>query len=107
MAGVVGVAGEDGHGAIELLGEDEPGEGVRKRHGAEGKEEVGAGESGGRPSAGGADGEGDGALAGVAQDAEAVRKVEGRHELAGAVAKDEEGLWLAGTSVVCFEQGGF
>jgi hypothetical protein len=37
VAGVVGVAGEDGEGAVELLGEDDAGERVGQGDGAEGE----------------------------------------------------------------------
>ena len=41
MAGMVGVAGEDCAGAVELFGEDEAGEAVREGEGAERGERAG------------------------------------------------------------------
>ena len=77
MAGVVGVAGEDGEGAVDLFGEDGAGELVGEGDGAEGEDEGGAGAGGGGPAVGGADGEDDGLGAGVAQAAEVGGEVFG------------------------------
>jgi len=56
VAGVVRVAGEDGRGAIELFGENEPGERVRKCEGTERKQEMGSLAAFIRPAACRADG---------------------------------------------------
>jgi hypothetical protein len=70
MAGVVGVAGEDGEGTVDLLGEDDASEFMRQGNVAEREDEAGAGASGGGPAVVGADGEHDGLRAGVAEAAE-------------------------------------
>jgi hypothetical protein len=59
VAGVVGVAGEDGCGAIELLGEDQSGDGMGEGEGAQGENQSSAKESVGRPPIGWTDGEND------------------------------------------------
>jgi hypothetical protein len=85
------VAGEDGEGAVDLLGEDGAGELVGQGDGAEGEDEVGAGAGGGGPAVGGADGEDEGLGAGVAEAAEVGGEVFAGELLAAAVEQDEDG----------------
>lgn len=91
MAGVVGMAGEDGGCPIKLLGEDYAGEGVGERHGAEREEERCAFARGVRPSVGWSDGED--YLLGCCFALFAKPLSEGfrRHLSASAVEEDGEG----------------
>ena len=72
MAGVVWVAGEDGEGAVDLLGEDGAGELVRQGDAAEREEQVRAAAGLGRPAVRRTDGEEDGLRAGVSEPAEVL-----------------------------------
>ena len=53
------MSGEDGQRAVDLLGDDGAGELVGQRHAAQRQRAVSAGERGGGPAVGGADGEDD------------------------------------------------
>ena len=64
------MAGEDGEGAVELLGENDAGELVRQGDGAEGEQEIGAGAGLAGPTVGGTDGEDEIPRGGVAVAAE-------------------------------------
>jgi hypothetical protein len=107
MAGVVGVAGEDGEGSVELLGEDYAGEFVGQGDESEREEEVGAGSSVGGPAVGGADGEDEALGAFVAETADAGGEVFGRELLAAAVEEDGVGSGSTGLLIEPFEQEGF
>ena len=72
---MVGVAGEDGEGTVDLLGEDDASELVRQGDGAEREGEGGAGVGGGGPAVVGADGKHHGLRAGVAEAAEVGSEV--------------------------------
>jgi len=69
------VAGEDGEGAVDLLGEDEAGEVVGQGDEAEGEQEVGAGAGQRGPAVGRADGEDDALRAGIAEADEVFGEV--------------------------------
>ena len=56
MSCMVGVPGEDGSGAVKLLGQDEAGQFMRQCHGAEGKQQGGALKRRGAPAIGRAHG---------------------------------------------------
>ena len=101
MAGVVGVSGEDGECAIELLGEHDAGELVGKGHGAEGEQEGGALAGCGRPAIGGADGEVEMLDARVALVAEPCGELLGRKGTAPCVEKNQ----LCGCASRFFECG--
>ena len=64
---VVGVAGEDGGGAVELFGDDHPGEAMRQGHSAERQFEFGGGENVRSVAVGATEEKGDGANAVVAE----------------------------------------
>ena len=105
------MAGEDGEGAVDLLGEDGAGELMGQGDGAEGESEAGAGVRGGRPAVGGTDGEDEGLRAGVAETAEVSGEGFRGELLAAAVEQDEDrsgarGL-AGGLRVNRGEQGGF
>ena len=106
MAGVVGVAGEDGECAVELLGEDGSGEFVGQGDRAEGEQEIGAGAGRGGPSVGGADGEDDGLGAGVAEAAEVGGEVLGGELLAGTVEQDKDRGGAGGLAIEPTEERG-
>jgi hypothetical protein len=57
VSGVVGVAGQDGEGSVDLLGQYDAGKLVRQGHAAEGKEKISALACGRGPPVGGTDGE--------------------------------------------------
>jgi len=102
VSGVVGVAGEYSAGAVKLFGEDETGEGVGIGEGAEGKQDFGAGKSGGGPTAGGADGEDD-----VLDPVLPVRAKPGGEEFGGhrATAIIEQGGDGGGSGMLAVEPG--
>ena len=101
------MAGEDGEGAVDLLGEDGAGELMGQGDGAEGKGEAGAGEGGLGPAVGGTDGEDDGLRAGVAEAAEAGGEVWAGELAAAAVEQDEDGGGARGLAIERGEQSGF
>jgi len=105
VAGVVGVAGEDGEGAVDLFGEDGAGEFVGQGDGAEGEDKAGAGAGGGGPSVRGADGEDDGLGAGVAEAAEVSGEFFGGELLAAAVEEDEDASGAGGLASRPIEGG--
>jgi hypothetical protein len=107
VAGVVGVAGEDGEGSVDLFGENGAGEFVGKGDGAEREDESGAGAGGGGPAVGGADGEDDGLSAGVAEAAEVGGEGFGGEGGATAVEEDEVGGGAGSGAVEPGEEGGF
>lgn len=74
--------------AVELLGEDEPGEGVGEGEGSEREQEAGTRARGVRPSVGGSDGEDDVLSPFVAPDAEPGGKGFGGHLPASTVEQD-------------------
>lgn len=103
---MVGVSGEDGGGAVELLGEDDAGELVGEGEAAEGEEEVGALVGGGGPAVGGTDGEDEALGSVVAEAADAGSEVLGGELLAAAIEQDAEGADAAGLLVEPGEEGG-
>jgi hypothetical protein len=80
VAAVVGVAGEDGEGAVDLLGGDGAGELVGEGHAAEGEGAGGFGAGDGGPAVGGADAEEDALGAFVAEAGEVLRELGGGGE---------------------------
>jgi hypothetical protein len=106
MAGVVGVAGEDGEGAVKLLGEDGAGQFMRQGDGAEREDEAGAQAGGVSPAVVGADSENDGLGAGVAQPAEVFGEGFARELLAAGVQQDEDRSGAGGGAVERGEQVG-
>ena len=107
VAGVVGVVGEDGEGAVDLLGEDDASQFVGQRDVAEGEDEAGAGAGGCGPTVGGADGEEEGLRAGVAQAAEVGGEFFAGELLAAAVEQDEDRGGACRLAIECGQQGGF
>ncbi len=107
MAGVVGVAGEDGEGPIELLGEDYAGELVGQGDESEREEEVGASAGGRGPAVGGTDGEDEALGTVVAEAAEASGEVFGGKLQASAIEKNGVGADAAGLLIKRLEQEGF
>jgi hypothetical protein len=107
VTGVVGVAGEDGEGAVELLGEDDAGQLVGQGDESEREEEVGPGAGGGGPAVGWTDGEDEALGAVVAEAAEASGEVLGGELLAAAVEENGVGVGAAGLLLEPFEEGGF
>ena len=89
------MAGEDGEGAVDLLGQDGTGEFMGQGDVAEGEDKAGACACGGGPAVGGTDGEDDGLRAGVAEAAEVGGEVVGGELLATAVEKNEDGSGTA------------
>jgi len=85
------MAGEDGGGAIELLGENEACESVREGERTEGEEKLGASAGEVGPAVGGSDGEEDVGAAFVAAGAEPGCKSFGGEGTAAEVGQDEEG----------------
>jgi hypothetical protein len=107
VAGVVGVAGEDGEGAVELLGEDYAGEFVGQGDESEREEEVGSGAGVGGPAVGGADGEDEALGALVAKTADAGGEGLGGKLLAASVEQDGVGAGSTGLLIEPFEEEGF
>ena len=70
VAGVVGMSGQDGQGAVDLLGEYDASELMRQGNSTQGKEKVGALTSGSRPAVCGANSEYEALSAVVAKAAE-------------------------------------
>ena len=85
---MVWMAGEDGKGAVDLLGQDQSGNLMRQGHGPEGKQKAGAFPGGIRPAAGGADDEDDVLSALVTADAEPRGKCFRSHGAAAAIKQD-------------------
>jgi hypothetical protein len=85
------MVGEDGKGAVGLLGEDEAGELVGEGDATEGEEEVGAGVGLFAPAVGGPDGEEEALGALVAMAGERLGEVFGGELLAAAVEEDGDG----------------
>lgn len=104
VAGVVGVVGEDGGGAVELLGDDEAGEGVCEGQGAEGEQELGAWAGGGGPTVCRADGEEDVLDAVVAAGDEPGGEGFGGEGAAATIEQDEKDGGAAGLAVEPSEQ---
>lgn len=100
------MAGEDGEGAVKLLGEDGAGELMGQGDGTEGEDKASAGAGGGRPAVGGTDGEDDGLRAGVAEAAEVGGEVFAGELLAAAVEEDEDGGGAGSLTIEPGEQGG-
>ena len=96
MAGVVGVSGEDGEGAVELLGEHDAGQLVGKGHGAEGEQQVGALACFRRPSVCGADGEVEMLRAAVALAPKPRGELLRGHLAAASIEQDELCGYAAG-----------
>ena len=113
VAAVVGVVGEDGEGAVELLGEDYPGEFVGECHGAQGEQQsfsgIGCGCGAGlrRPAVGGTDGEDEilGSL--VAEAADPLGEVFGGERLAPGVEQDDRGRGAGAHGGYGLGKGGF
>ena len=105
MSGVVGVAGEDGGGAVDLLGENDAGELVGEGDASEGEEELRLLAGGGGPAVGGTDGEDETLGAVVAETAEAGGELLGGELVATAVEKDAKGADAAGVVFEPMEQG--
>jgi hypothetical protein len=101
VAGVVGMSGEDGEGAVELLGEHDAGEFVREGHETEGEGEGGVAERFLRPAVGGADGEVEMLDAGVAFPADPGGELLGGEGAAARIEEDE----LRGSAGRFFEGG--
>jgi hypothetical protein len=107
VAGVVGVAGADGEGAVDLLGEDDGGEFVGEGDAAEGEGAFGAFERGRGPAVGRADGE-EGVLgSGVLEGAEDGGEFGRGDLLASAVGEEEGGTGAGGGVVEEVEEPGF
>ena len=79
------MAGEDGEGAVDLLGEDEAGEVVGQGDEAEGEQEVGAGAGQRGPAVSGTDGKDEVLRGGVAVAADECSEVFRGELLAAAV----------------------
>ena len=107
VGGVVGVAGEDGEGAVDLLGEDGAGEFMGQSDVAEREDEAGAGACSGGPAVGGTDGEDKGLCARVAEAAEVGGEFFGGELLAATVEEDEDGGGAGGLAVEPGEECGF
>ena len=107
VAGVVGVVGEDGEGAVDLLGGDGAGEFVGEGHAAERDGAVGAGEGGGGPAVGGADGEEDALGAVVAKPGDERGELFGGEGVAAGVEEEDLRGGAAGLAVGRGEEGGF
>jgi hypothetical protein len=88
---MVGVASHDCKCAVDLFGEDDPGQFMRQRHGAEGKQQVGGGSRVRRPAACRADGEDDGLPARVPLALEPGGEVFGGVGFAPGIEKNEQG----------------
>ena len=103
------MAGEDGEGAVDLLGEDGAGHFMGQGDIAEGQDKSGASACGGRPAVGGADGKDEGLRTGVAEAAEVSGEVAGGELLATAVEENEDrsGTARPGRLVQRGEQGSF
>lgn len=102
---MVRVAGQDGQGAVDLLGKHNPGELVRQGHWTEGKEKIGAPPCGGRPTIGGTDGEYQ-ALSALIADTSNVRCELLRAVLpAAAIQQDGMGRGAAGLAVQPIKDG--
>lgn len=106
MAGVVGVTGEDGEGAVDLFGEDGAGEFVGQGDEAEREDKAGVAAGGVGPSVVGPDGEDYRLRAGVAETAEVSGEVLGGELLAAAVEEDEDRGGAGGLAVEPGEEGG-
>ena len=106
VAGVVGVTGEDGEGAVDLFGEDGAGHFMRQGDVAERQDEAGACACGWGPAVGGTDGEDEGLCAGVAKAAEVGGDVIGGKLLSAAVEEDEYGSGAGGLAVEPGEEVG-
>ena len=101
------VAGEDGEGAVELLGKDDTGEFVGQGDESEREEEVGAGAGVGGPAVRRADGEDEPLGAVVAETADAGGEGLGGELLAAAVEQDGVGAGAGWLLLERFEQEGF
>ena len=107
MAGVVGMAGEDRAGAVELFGEDEAGDGVGESEGTEGEDGFRAQESVGGPAVGGTDGEGDVLNAVLAMSAKPGGEELRGHDASVAIEQDGEDGGAAAMAVEPGEEGLF
>ena len=90
MAGVVGVSGADGEGAVELLGGNDGGELMGERYAAEGDGLVGALAGGGRPPVGWANGQDEGLDASIEETGDDHGELCGRDLLAGGVGEQQK-----------------
>ena len=101
------MSGEDGEGAVELLGEDYAGELMREGDWAEREDEVGAGAGCGGPSVGRTDGEDEALRAGVAKAAKVGGEFLGGELFAATVEEDEDRGGAGGLAVEPGEECGF
>lgn len=99
---VIGVSGEDRASAVELLGEDQAGQGVGEGEGAERQQDFGARECSGRPAAGGTDGEDDVLHAVLTVCPQPSSEEFGGHGAAAAIQQDGHGRR---SRVLAFEPG--
>ena len=93
---MVGMAGEDGQGAVDLLGGDDSGELVRQRNTTEGDGKIGSLEGNSRPAIRGADGEDQGLDASIAKAPYIFGEFLGAELLAAAIGEQEHGAGPAG-----------
>ena len=105
VAGVVGVAGADGQGSVNLFGGDYGGELVGEGDAAEGEGAVGSGEGSGRPTVGGTDGKDKVLGAGVLESAQGGGEIFGGELLAAAIGEEEDGPGAGGGFVDEGEEG--
>jgi hypothetical protein len=106
VPGVVGVAGQDGEGAVDLLGQYDAGKLVRQGHAAKGKEKIGALACGRRPSAGGTDGEHKPLNALIANASDVRSELLGGVLLAAAIQQNGVGGGTTGLTVYPIEECG-
>jgi hypothetical protein len=107
VAGVIGVAGEDCSGTVNLFREYDTGKLVRQGNASEREEELRSLAGRGRPSVCGADGEHKALGSVVAQTAEAGSELLGCELLATTVEEDGKGAGAAGLVVQPVEEGVF
>lgn len=101
------MAGEDGEGAVDLLGQDDACQLVGEGDAAEGEQKVGASASHVGPSVGGADGEDEMLRPGVAKMADGLGELFGGELLTSAIEKDEVDGRPAGLAIDPGEECGF
>jgi hypothetical protein len=107
VAGVVGMAGEDGEGAVDLLGQDDACELVGEGDAAEGEQELGTSASYIRPAVGGPDGEDETLRPGVAKMANGLSNLFGGELTAAAVEQGKVDGSSAGLAIEPGEECGF
>src|SRR6185437_10214304 len=100
---VIGVTGEDGDGAVDLLGENDARQAVRQGHGRQRQHEIGLGRSRKPKTVGAADKEGETLRTAVAKLGEALREAFAS-ELSAAPVETDQFVrgWSLGEKQLCF-----